>query len=280
MTELTGLVVIGYFCWWSVNGATLTRDQLKALLKKFGIKYKMPKVNLRSTFLKAVREVRGAHKNKGILLRKIKKSADVYLFGLVDETVEKKQLDYSHSATMKFNPKNGNLSVDHPHKAFDLVKERYEMYKNNLNADDIRDIILTILSEVNSVSVRQRGGIYFVHETHRKMVEKLENLLPEIPGDNVFLVAPQIDTERSKKAIYKGFVESLKARIRGFETDLDDEKGISQKHALRQRLKEFKKIKKEMEFYKDALQFQVEDLDTSLESLTEKVKEKLLEKEE
>lgn len=277
MTSTSGLSIIGYFCWWRVNDLKITRQELQDKLIANGIDHEVPEVPMRSAFLKAVREIKASYRNKGLLIRKIDKNAEAYEFGLVDETVDKvaSHLDYSHKATMKFHQSTGDVTVTTPHRAFDLVKEKYEEYKNVLNSDDVRDMILKIVSEAMCVSVRQNGGIYFVPEQHVYLVERLERLFAVLPGDNDFMVAPQIDTERSKRSIYKAFVESLKYRISEFNKDLD-ERGITRKGALEDRLQAFKDMRKEIEFYRDALQFQVSDLSTSLDDLKKKVELKLL----
>jgi len=278
MTGLDGLSVIGYFCWWSLNSVKIKRETMQQLLDDAGIDFKVPEIKARSAFLKATREVRSQYKNKGILIRKISKSSSMYVFGLVDETVtaRDKSLNYNHKASMKFSPEFGTLRTDTPHKGFDLIEDLYETYKDYMNADDVREIIMQALCSVLSLGLRPRGGIYYVHATHVDMVEKLEKLVSQIPGDNAFMAVPQIDTESSKRAIYKAFAESLKTRIKGFNQDLDAQGGLKQKHALTQRLAEFKTVRKEIEFYRDALQFQVDDLSTALVGLTEKVKSKLL----
>jgi len=299
MTGVSGLSVIGYFVWWTVSNQKIRRDDMQKLIDAAGVKdnqgkpFKVPEVKARSAFLKAVREIRGQSKNKGILIRKIKKESEEYLFGLVDEDVNKhaQELNYSHSATMKFDPIHGNLSVDQPHRGFDLVKERYAEYKDFMNSDDVREIVLTILNQIPTVSVRQRGGIYFVPEKFSAEVECLESLVGSLPGGgevdlatvgtgsangSYLAVAPQIDTEKSKKAIYKAFVASLKSRMQSFESDLE-ENGITQTHALKTRLQEFKDMKAEIGFYRDALEFQVEDLTEGLDALTKKVQKKLME---
>lgn len=298
MTKVTGLSVIGYFVWWTINNQRIKRRDLQRLVTAAGIKdkkgkpYKIPEAKYRSAFLKAVREIRGQNKNKGILIQKIKKDADEYLFGLVDEKVNKtaKSLKYAHNATMKFSPETGKLRVNHAHRGYDLVKERYEEYKDYLNSEDVRDIVLTIINQIPTVSVRQRGGIYFIPEKFADEVDRLETLVGSLPrgsstdlaktpngtsNGSYLAVAPQIDTEKSKKAIYKAFVASLKSRMEGFEKDLE-EKGMKQKNALRNRLQEFKEMRAEIEFYRDALEFQVEDLSSSLKKLKKKVKTKLL----
>lgn len=276
MTNLSGLEIIGYFCWWSINDVKVHREALQKLLDDLGIDYKIPEPHLRSAFLKAVREVKAGNK-KNLLIRKISKGSDSYVFGLVDEKVDiaNKHLGYTHNATLTFSPITGTLTVDSPHRAFEIIKAKYDEFKDYLNADDVRTLLLKIMATLRSVSVRQRGGIYFIPQADVSMVEKLEKLLPVIPGSNDFLVAPQIDTERSKRAIYKAFVESLKNRMADFEKDLDADGGLQRKSAIIDRLNEFKTIKGEIEFYKEALSFQVEGLATALDDLTKKFTKKL-----
>jgi len=298
MTSVTGLSIIGYFVWWTVSNQRILRDDMQKLIDAAGVRtkhgkpFKVPEAKFRSAFLKAIREIRGQNKNKGILIRKIKKESEEYLFGLVDEQVntDAESLAYSHSATMKFDPLHGNLKVNRPHRGFDLVKARYEEYKDYLNSDDVRDIVFTILNQISTISVRQRGGIYFVPEKFSNEVEILETLVGSLPGGETvelaqvgsgtasgsyLAVAPQIDTEKSKKAIYKAFVASLKSRMQTFENDLE-ENGLKQSHALRTRLQEFKEMRAEISFYRDALEFQVEDLTDSLTALTKRVQQKLM----
>jgi len=297
MTNVTGLSVIGYFVWWTINDQKIRRDDMQHLLDAAGIKlatgerFKIPAVRFRSTFLKAMRDVRDQHRNSGILIRKIRKTANEYVFGLVDESVNQysEVLAYAHSATMRFNPVTGDLQVSAPHRGFLLVQERYTEYRAYLNSDDIRSIVMTILNQIPTVSVRQRGGIYFVPEKFAKEVDCLDTLISSLPGGggvdltklgsangSYLAVAPQIDTEKSKKAIYKAFAASLRVRMQSFAHDLE-EKGLHQKHSLHSRLQEFKDMKAEIEFYRDALEFQVEDLTDTLDALTKKVQQKLME---
>ena len=277
MTSNSGLSVIGYFCWWSVNDANISKEDLQKKIDEAGIDYAIPEVKQRTAFLKAIERCKGHEEAKGLLIRKISKGADAYVFGLVDEHVDKaaKDLRYNHTATMTFNQESGVLVCDQPHRAFELIQKLYQEYQSLFNADDIRDMLLKIIAGAYSISARQRGGIYFIPEAHKDLVEKLEKLLASIPGDNVFLVAPQIDTARTKKAIYKAFIEDLRCRIAKFEEDLSDD-GLTRKSSIESRLEDFREMRKEIQFYSDALQFQATEISQSLDMLTEKVKAKLL----
>lgn len=274
------LVIIGFFCWWSVNQVKVSRVNFQELLSSVGLDYDFSKFGnpvylQRSSFLKAVREVKGQHKE--FLIRKIKKTNLSYTFGLVDESIneQEKHLNYSHSATMDFNPVTGQLTCDKQHRAFREIELLYQEYTNMLNSDDVRTILLDIISSLKSVSVRARGGIYFIPVCYKEVVEKLEVLLEKLPGDNYFAVAPQIDTLKSKQSIFKAFIYGLKEKLAKFHEELEED-GLTRKHALENRVQEIKQVKEEIEFYKSSLNFQVEDLNIQLEKLDKKVQSKLV----
>ena len=86
-------------------------------------------------------------------------------------------------------------------------------------------------------------------------------------------VAPQIDTERSKKAIYHAFVHGVQEKLTAFCKELDA--GIALESALQIRLDEFRLIRNDFKFYKEALHFQFDDLEVMLNDLTKQVKHKL-----
>jgi hypothetical protein len=281
MVTTNGLSVIGFFTWWSLKDSKISKDDFRSLLVQFGLdKYvPIPKEDAamrRSAFLKAVREVKNSHRNE-FLIRKILKSADMYKFGLVDEKVDKVQshLNYSHNGTLFFNCETGSLTCDVTHRAFDEIKAKYDEYQNTLNADDIRSAILNIIKHFHTVGVRDRGGIYFLPAQFESEVTALEMMIEKLPGDNLFSIAPQIDASTSKKAIYRAFIADLKDKIANFKQEIDNE-SLSRKSAWEGRIAEYKELRKEIEFYKEALSFQAEDLDTDLTSLSNTVREKFL----
>jgi len=284
MTNANGLSVIGYFLWWSVNSVKILRNAFAALLRECDIDYDMGDdaehiVSLRrAAFLKAVREVKMG--NKKFLVRKILKNKDNYIFGLVDESVDTKDtnLSYYHSATMTFVPETGDLTCDFDHRAFHAIKERYEEYKDHMNSDDVRAVLLQIISQYHRVGVRRRGGIYFVPEDYKVQVGKVEKLLEMLDasseGECYLAVAPQIDVESSKRAIYKAFMAGLRDKIASFNEEFD--KGsMTRKSSWEKRIVEYKDLRDEIDFYADRLSFQAEDLKDQLKNLGDKVRAKI-----
>lgn len=280
MVATSGLVIIGFFVWWAIRDVKISKVEFKALLKQVGLSFEFDQEDTalrRTSFLKAVRETKAKNRKK-FLIRKISKEKDCYVFGLVDESIDKKarDLQYNHSATMMFNPESGELITDFSHRAFEEIKSLYNEYQDNMNSDDVRDAVVKIISGFKKVSVRQRGGIYFLPVKHETDVEKVEMLVNSLPGDCSCSVAPQIDTEKSKTAIYKAFVEGLKTKMATFREELDDPKFGKRQSTWEKRLEQFKGLKQEIEFYRDAMSFQVEDLSTELNGLREEVQKQLV----
>jgi len=281
MVATSGLVIIGFFIWWAIRDVKISKADFKALLQRAGLSFEFDQEDTalrRTSFLKAVREVKAKNRKK-FLIRKISKEKDCYVFGLVDESINRKDhnLEYHHSATMIFNPETGELITDFPHRAFDEINALYNEYQEMMNSDDVRDAVIRIISEFKRVNVRQRGGIYFLPVKHEADVGKVEKLVESLPGNCSCSVAPQIDTEKSKTAIYKAFVEGLKNKMATFREELTNQNGKTRKSTWEKRLEQFKGLKQEIEFYKDAMAFQVEDLSTELETLRGDVQKQLLE---
>lgn len=280
MVSTHGLKVIGYFVWWTIQQVKMKRDDFKKLLDATGLDYDMgeegkPITIRRAAFLKAVREVKSKF-HKEFLIRKIKKQTDLYQFGLVDESLDTdSQLHYAHTATMIFSPATGDLHHNAPHRAYDEVKKLYDIYVEFLNSDDVRAILLNIVQQYHRIGVRARGGIYFIHEKYAKEVEKLEEFVHSLGEECYFAVAPQIDAEKSKRAIYKAFSKELKDKMEQFEKELEVEGTKTRQSTWEARLDTLKDLRMEVEFYAEALEFQAGDLTKDLKKLTKKVKEKL-----
>jgi len=275
MTGLEHLSVIGFFVWWSIREVKLSEKELQAAITAAGIDYTLPERKFRTIFLDAVRYVQGQHSRKGLLIRKISKEKEKYVFGLVDESIDKKTqvLDYSHSATMVFNPLTGDLTSDYPHRAFDLVKAQYEEYKDVYTSDHIRDILLDVLYQQQVVNVRSHGGIYFLPAKYQTLADSLEQFVESL-GDSEFSMAPQIDSEKSKLAIHRALMSSLRDQMDKYQGELDDE-SVNRPTALKRRIEEFKQIRDTIAFYSEAMAFEAGDLSDRLAALQAAVTDKL-----
>jgi hypothetical protein len=272
---LKGISLIGYFIWWSIAGVKVERKKVQNLVKKSGLEFEVPDVCERSAFLMAKREVKSrAHANQ-VLIRNIKKGAE-HEVALVDEKLDetKRKLGYTHSATLYFDQDTKSIRCDHPHRAFDLIKEKYEEYKIFMNSYDIRVIIMKIIAPWKKVMVRDKGGIYFIPEKFTKELNKLEAVLDQLPGDCYLQVVPQINTEKSKRAIHRSLMDELTQKIEKFNKEMDSQKFTSNK-GWESQLSRFKDLRDKISFYTDALKFGAEDVEKKLDALTKKVRKQI-----
>ena len=279
MTQ-NGLEILGNFCWWTIRGVRLQRLDLQDALRANGISYELPKRNTRVAFLKAVREVKKSEKKTGVLIRKIKKTAGEYVFGLVDERVDKaaEALGYVHSSTMTFNPNSGSLNCNAPSRVFDAVSENYEKFQGVLDSEDVREIVLTLLQQNWRISVRNRGGIYFVPVSGTEMLASVKAFVEGLGEECAFQVVPQIDVEASRTAIYKSFLEEIKSEISSFREEIDTKGDSKRKQDVMwtSRLESFKTLRDKVSFYADILKFQGEEMLNQIGTLEAEVQEKFL----
>jgi gas vesicle protein len=272
-----GLTVIGYFCWWNIRNVKIKKEAVAALLKKYKIDYEIEYAPVRCLFSKAIDMVKIKHQYKGLLVRKINKTPEEYLYGLVDESIDPQAeaLEYYHAATMSFCPQTGELTVDRPHKAFDLIVKAFEEYDTYFDSTDIRDIILDLVKNTYSINVRDRGGVYFIPAKFEKEVEALEKFVKGIGNDCYFAAVPQIDLDKTKRSLHKAFSEEMKERVEKFTEELN--KDTMRTETLEKRLEEYKALKDEMQFYGDALAFQSQDILKELDTLRASVTKRLSE---
>jgi hypothetical protein len=274
--KMKGLKIIGYFVWWSIAGVKVERDKFRKMVEKVGLDFEVPKVCMRSAFLMAKREVKSrAHGNR-VLIRNIKKG-DEHKIALVDEKLDEvhAKLGYTHSATMFFDQKTYEIRCDNAHRAFDMVKEKYDEYKVFINSYDIRVILMKIIAPLNKISVRDKGGMYFIPDKYSDVVDKLEKLLDMLDGKCYLQVVPIIDTKQAKNTIYRSFIEELHQKIDKFKTELDKEKFTSNK-GWESQLKRFEEMKSKIKFYTSALKFGAEDINDKLKELTGEVKKRIV----
>lgn len=287
MVKFQNIEILGWFCWWTIKNVAISRVDFQALLKSVGLDYNPRDTGInRSAFVKAVDKVRSAHKKEGKLIRKIKAKGDEYVYGLVNEHADAAEhLHYRHECTMRFYVKTGIMMCDNAdHPSYQLVVKYYDYYLETIDSDEARNVLLAMLHNTFAVTVRQRGGIYFIAAEFSTLLEKLEKLINGLGADCYLALAPQIDEERTKKSIYKAFVEGLTDRIAEFKEKLEGNMSdASHKYANRQhealcnRLEEYRTMKKEIEFYADALDFQAVNLREQLDGLGEQLQRKLAE---
>ena len=270
-----GMTVIGSFCWWNIRNVKIEKAKVAALVEKFKIDCTLETMPVRCLFSRAIEEVKVKNQYKGLLVRKINKSPDEYLFGLVDEDIDPRAetLEYHHSATMSFCPQTGDLTVDKPHRAFEVIVKALQDFDTYYNSEDIRNIILDAIKKVYSTSVRDRGGVYFIPAKFDAEVEALEKFVKAVGPECYFAAVPQIDLDKTKRSIYKAFSEELHEKVLKYKTELGSE--TIRASTWEQRLEEYKELKAELEFYGDAFSMQSQDLAKEIDGLRTAVEKKL-----
>lgn len=263
--------VLGWFVWWTIRGVKISIADMQKLLDDAQLPMRLPSTCPRTAFLKAVQDVRRTARKQHLLVRKIYKRPDAYCFGLVDEAVDPgaQDLSYFQGATMLFNPLTGDLTCDRPHRAFDLVQAQYAKYRDLLDSADIRAAVLNLLAENLRVSVRPRGGIYFLPATKDMLVNSLSTVLNALGNGCSLEVVPQTDFDTTRASIYRAFMHEINEEIAVYRAELDAPQGTRRLvKKWEARLAELRLLRNKVLFYAETLKFQGAALVEQLDELT------------
>jgi len=274
MVKSKTVPVLGYFVWWSVESIDEERDHFDELCQQND--FETIKRNNRTAFLEAVRYVKAKSWTNHVLIRTIEKSKEQHLFGLVDEKVDQKSksLGYEHKATLRFDQASHQIECDVKHRAFDLIRDRYDHNLKYINSYEMRRWIMKQIERWRNVSVRDKGGIYYVDAKYETNLERLERLLQQVGGVDFFTV-PLQDVEKSKKAIYKAFVEDLRHKLEVFKDQIENDK-FSTAKGWSNAVEKFRALREEVSFYAERLEFNAKSLQKELEKLQADVRKKLV----
>jgi len=271
-----GLEIMGYFVWWSMEGINFSREEFEKLIEQSPLDISPPKLCHRTAFLEAVRWVKAKSHTHHLLIRTVSKDKEAHYFALVDEKIdiENKQAGYTHEATLRFDQETFAVTCNQLHRAHETVKQRFQENVDNLNSYELRRWVQKILDRCRNISVRDKGGLYYVDLKYTDVLLGLEQIFDSVPGADFFIVE-QIDSERSKKSIWKAFVEDLNSKITKFREALQEGKYSSNK-GWENAIAQFKELKEEVGFYADRLSFTGSDLNKNIEELTGEFRRQLV----
>jgi hypothetical protein len=276
MTEAN---IIGYLIWWRFWPMYVNYDALQRLIHKVEIDYTLPPLKYRTAFLKAVQEIKRTYRNKGILVRRLYKSKNLIKVSLIEEQVDRESICHTYPTILSFDPIQGKITCPQPHRGFDLIQCAYQQYLNSYNVDDIRICLVEILQPALPINFRQHGGFYFVGVEHFELIRKLEQLVYCLPGKCIFCAIPQIDSDRTKRAMSVALDDSLEYQIKTLDQDVRGStkhpQGLFIPASLHKRLRVIESMQKQIDTYKDILVFDSEKHINNLAALRKLVRERL-----
>jgi len=266
--------VLGFAVWWTIHSREFDRPTLeKHLTNSIGVQY-LPAEPRKK---RALRRALDAIESDGFI-RKIRDDDSLIAYGLVQEELDKKNIDIKLTKLniIIFDKETSEVQFRGKYMN-DEIKRLFERYQEVYTAQDLRSIVLSFVKINNGITLRDTGGIYFLQDP--KVVEQLEKFFRLIKSD--MFPFPLFDTEQAKKQMFtlvkaelERDVELAAERVK--EMTASGKIGGTRSTTFENQLKNFKLMKGKLGAFSDLLKNDVEVIDGKLSELEKEVGEALL----
>ena len=157
------------------------------------------------------------------------------------------------------------------------IEPFWERYRGQYRSSDISRIVVDALAEMQSVSVRDRGGVYFVPDAHAARLSTLGTALARMPTRTgeapVMLQIPVPNIDVLQAQIRQAAEVDLQAQLDAAETDLTrfedktETSGTVRQTTVQARLAQYARLREQISLYVDTLGVRDERMTTTIDDL-------------
>jgi hypothetical protein len=265
---------VGDLLWWTLEDARISCSQLAHVWTSSGLSPELlPEVPTAEKALKtACREQ--AVGRSDYLVRLGKDDAQELVFAVVREEKDPEgNVRHSQEARLALHHSTRAFETDAPgHVLVRAICEAYAGLLNMHTADDIRRTVLRALDSFAAVTLREHGGVYWVPVPYATEVRRLQQAVSRIGRSRLDLVPVHATPEGNASlgaaahSALEREIGDLQVEIRAFVDEPPDRSAT-----LVRRLAVFEDLRAKAQLYRNVLDVQVADLETSLTDLTGKV---------
>lgn len=250
---------IGTVCWFSIIAARVKHEQLQTLFQQLGLDERfLPKpIKPIDAFRKATTETKleypmpwvDSESKARIMVREVTAAEEMVTRHIVRENVDAKGKTLSYDKigeAVFYRPsrqqrRNGTIGgeririqlmgtypdveMEQLRKATEDMKARYHEMCAFLDSNAIRAIVRNYVVDLNAISVKASGGVYFVHKSRQVELDKLRKFVQQI-GSN-FHTLPLVDTEEQREMLSDAFQNEVEDEVGAL---LKDIAAINEKH--------------------------------------------------
>jgi hypothetical protein len=269
-TLATGGTHLGDLCFWSLADASISRAELEKKWADTGLAKKLlpePPTATKS-FKLAVRETQVGLAEK--LIRPLVDDEARVIFAVVHEKkLDAGFLEYTQEAKVGLELLTGSVGTDNPtHELVTAIKSRFVALRDTHTADDVRRTITRTLQEFSAVLLRENGGVWWVPAPYAESLRKLQTCIESIGTSKVYLL-PVHDSADAHRTLGDAATRSLESELLELKTEVEAfvANPPGRNSTLMRRFDAFDELRGRAELYRDILQVQVTDLDSTLTQL-------------
>jgi hypothetical protein len=262
--------LLGSLCWWALNGATVTHDELLALADRHGLGHAyLPKEVKPSTAFRRAWRSAGRRLAAGHMLREIADTPEELVVGLVEERPDTKALDLDYHVLVRltWDKRHESIRSDSQHDIVDQVRQLYRHHLDH-GSEDIRTMLTGFVRE-SGLSIRESGGVYLVPPTRMPTLQALAGVVGDIGSNRVFTL-PLLDHDGAKDTLAEMARTTLDDEIRAVEQELaafaasDNE---TRESTLARRIERFDGLRARVGLFATTLSFKADALNERIVDL-------------
>lgn len=265
---------LGDITFWMLAAASITRADLESKWKAAQLPMELlPEApTVVKSFKLAVRETQTGLTDR--LIRAAVEDEAKVVFAVVHEARHADgTLVYTQEAKVGLDLLTGTVNTDAPtHDLVAAIQTRFTALKNTHTADDVRRTITKTLQSFSAVLLRDSGAIWYVPAPNAEKLRRLQGCIESIGHSKLYLLPVHDGPDASRTlgdAATKSLesdLEELKAEVESFLASPPDRAST-----LVRRFDAFDALRGRAQLYRDVLNVQVKDLDSTLNQLGESI---------
>lgn len=182
--------LMGYNVFWSVTGTVLPIETIVDEIRREGLDESLlSEPTSKRAVIRAAKSVSKADNGRfeENFVRKIADNDQKYSVGILHESkdAENDEVSATQTTMVKYLKEEGRVVAEG--ECAEEFKVKFDEYKTGVTDDDIRSFILkTIRQYAYGISLRARGGIYFVPVCNKGVIDKLDAVLKRLGIGEMF----------------------------------------------------------------------------------------------
>lgn len=264
---------LGDITFWMLVEASTDRRSLESKWKAAQLPMELlpEPPTTEKTFKLAVRETQ-----TGLTDRLIRIAVDdeaSVVFAIVHEARHDGTLIYTQEAKVGLDLLTGTISTDAPtHDLVTSIQTRFTALKDTHTADDVRRTITRTLQSFSAVLLRDSGAIWYVPAPNAEKIRRLQSCIEGIGHSKLYLL-PVHDGPDASRTLGDAATKSLETDLAELKAEVESflASPPERTSTLVRRFDAFDALRGRAQLYRDVLNVQVKDLDSTLNQLAESI---------
>lgn len=290
----TNGTVLGAFCGWSLQGGSLPKERVIAILEKHGLvdDFKLQKVGPTQGYRRAVmKSTTGKREDAKYNTVKIREDGDMIMHAIVQqsalagsasisneggELALTGEIDFAIEFRVAFNKvarKNGTLAsemiyIENPeHPVAKKIRSLYDELSVMYTVNDIRAAFQAAFESWHGFSTLAHGGMWFLPSSAWDKAKAWQKALKEM-GHQPLLI-PIFDSEDSRGELQELAASSVEAAVKMLKQELESfntKDSKTRMSTIEKRFEKFQDLKAKTALYREVLGLEIEELDKGIDA--------------